>query len=126
MSKNLVDNDDELLPVLTELSFLYEDDSEKDRAVFLSVFKEMTSLLGQPFHGDSFDFADDEYFKKIYDLSERLSNMKELRNSRHPRGSRHGLYINRTYYGLYTLLNELGAEVETTKPEWLSAYAEAV
>ena len=119
MSKDLVDNEEELLPVLTELNFLYDDDSAKERNIFISVFKEMTSLLGKPFHVDTFDFADDDYFRQIYDLSERLSNMKELRNSRHPRGSKHGLYINRTYFGLYTLLNELRAEVNTTKPEWL-------
>ncbi len=119
MSKNLVSSDEDLLPILYELNFIYEDDSDKEKRLFMSVFKEMTVLLGRPFHDDSFDFADDEYFKKIYNLSERLSNMKELKNSRHPRGSRHGLYINRTYFGLYTLLNELKAEVNTTKPEWL-------
>ena len=119
MSKNLVANDDELLPILNGLNFLYDDDTEHERKLFVGIFKEMTSLLGRPFHTDQFDFADDDYFQQIYDLSERLSNTKELRNSRHPRGSRHGLYINRTYFGLYTLLNELRAEVITTKPEWL-------
>ncbi|MEM9325152.1 MAG: AarF/UbiB family protein [Bacteroidota bacterium] len=119
MSKNLVSNDEELLPILYELNFIYEDDSPREKALFVSVFKEMTVLLGRPFHDDSFDFADDQYFQQIYALSERLSNMKELKNSRHPRGSRHGLYINRTYFGLYTLLNELRANVSTTKPEWL-------
>jgi hypothetical protein len=33
------------------------------------------------------------------------------------------LYINRTYFGLYTLLNELGAKVITRKPEWLAVEA---
>jgi predicted unusual protein kinase regulating ubiquinone biosynthesis (AarF/ABC1/UbiB family) len=119
MSKDLITNDDELVPVLFELNFLYDDDSDDEKIVFVNVFKEMTALLGQPFHGESFDFSDDAYFKEIFDLSERLSKMKELRNSKHPRGSRHGLYVNRTYFGLYTLLNQLGAQVTTTKPDWL-------
>ncbi|MBV6647509.1 MAG: AarF/ABC1/UbiB kinase family protein [Cyclobacteriaceae bacterium] len=119
MSKDLVTNDEELLPVLYGLNFIYEDDSEAEKEVFVTVFKEMTSLLGRPFHVDEFDFADDAYFNQIYALSDRLSKMKELRNSRHPRGSRHGLYINRTYFGLYTLLNQLKANVKTTKPDWL-------
>jgi hypothetical protein len=79
----------------------------------------MIMLLGRPFHDDRFDFADNSYFNEIYQLSERLSKIKELRNSKHPRGSRHGLYVNRTYFGLYQLLNMLGANVATTKPEWL-------
>lgn len=119
MSKELIHNDQALVPVLYELNFLYEDDSEAEKEVFVSVFKEMTALLGRPFHADEFDFSEDAYFKQIFDLSERLSKMKELRNSRHPRGSKHGLYVNRTYFGLYTLLNQLGARVKTTKPQWL-------
>ncbi len=119
MSKDLVSNDKELMPLLYALNFIYEDDTEKEKALYVSIFKEMTMLLGQPFHFDEFDFSDDGYFMKIYDLSERLGSMKELRNSKHPRGSRHGLYINRTYFGLYQLLNMLGAKVFTTKPDWL-------
>lgn len=119
MSKDLIANDEELLPILTGLKFIYDDDSPKEREAFISVFKQMTMLLGKPFHIDTFDFSDDSYFKEIYELGERLSTMKELRNSKHPRGSRHGLYINRTYFGLYQLLSELKAKVNTTKPDWL-------
>ena len=119
MSKDLITNDEELLPILYRLNFIYEDDSEHEKELYISIFKEMTMLLGQPFHSASFDFSNNEYFKKIYDLSERLGNMKELRNSKHPRGSRHGLYVNRTYFGLYQLLNMLEADVTTTKPDWL-------
>lgn len=119
MSKDLIANDDELVPLLMNLSFIYDDDSPKDKAVFMSVFKQMTMLLGKPFHNESFDFSDDSYFNEIYQLGEKLSTMKELRNSKHPRGSRHGLYINRTYFGLYQLLSQLKANVKTTKPDWL-------
>lgn len=119
MSKDLIVNDEELLELLKHLNFIYEDDSEHERAFFIGVFKEMTMLLGSPFHSDTFDFADDAYFAKIYQLSERLSKMKEIRNSKHPRGSRHGLYVNRTYFGLYQLLNMLQVEIKTTKPNWL-------
>lgn len=120
MSKDLVARDEELVPVLEDLQFLFSDDSVKERELFINVFKQMTGLLGKPFHFDEFDFADDEYFDSIYHLSEKLSKMKELRNSKHARGSRHGLYINRTYFGLYQLLNQLKAKVTTTKPDWLN------
>jgi len=119
MSKNLVLDDEKLLPVLYHLNFIYEDDSDHELKLYTSVFKEMTILLGRPFHNESFDFADEGYFNSIYALSERLSKMKELKNSKHPRGSKDGLYVNRTYFGLYTLLHELKAEVKTTKPVWL-------
>ncbi|MEQ8473541.1 MAG: AarF/ABC1/UbiB kinase family protein [Marinoscillum sp.] len=119
MSRDLIANDEELIPVLYRLNFLYDDDSEQEKKLYLSIFKDMTMLLGKPFHSGSFDFSDDVYFKQIFDLSERLGNMKELRNSKHPRGSRHGLYVNRTYFGLYQLLNMLQVNISTTKPDWL-------
>ena len=119
MNKSLLLDDKELVPVLYDLSFIYADDSDDDKQLYLSLFKEMMGLLGRPFHTDDFDFSDDSYFRKIYELSERLGSMKELRNSKHARGSRHGLYINRTYFGLYQLLNMLGARIHTTKPDWL-------
>ena len=68
-------------------------------------------LLGRPFRYESFDFGDDEYFQQIFEVGERVSKMKEVRNSKSARGNKHGLYINRTYFGLYNLLNELKAKV---------------
>ena len=46
--------------------------------------------------------------------------MKEIRDSKKARGIKHALYINRTYFGLYNLLNELGATVNTRSfvPAW--------
>jgi predicted unusual protein kinase regulating ubiquinone biosynthesis (AarF/ABC1/UbiB family) len=120
MSKDLVTNDDELLPILYDLNFIYKDDTPKELAIFIDTFKTLTQLLGRPFHHDSFDFADDTFFNEIYQLSEKLSKMKEFRNSSHLRGSRHGLYVNRTYFGLYNLLNGLQANIKTTKPEWIT------
>ncbi|MEQ9299089.1 MAG: AarF/ABC1/UbiB kinase family protein [Cyclobacteriaceae bacterium] len=119
ISKDLVTNDEQLLPILYDLNFIYDDDSTHEKKIFIDTFKTMTQLLGRPFHFDSFDFSDESFFNEIYTLSERLSKMKEFRNSKHPRGSRHGLYVNRTYFGLYNLLHDLGAEVSTTKPDWI-------
>ena len=95
------------------LEFLYPTDSEHDRVFFGGLFKTMIELLGRPFHGDTFDFGDDTYFSSIYAFGEKLSKMKELKESKTARGSRDGLYINRTYYGLYSILNELKAEINT-------------
>ena len=117
--KDTLINDDELDAIFYDLQFINDQDSEKDKKLFKGIFIEMIELLGKPFHHDEFDFADDAYFKQIFDLSERVSNMKEVRESRTARGPRDALYINRTYFGLYNLLNALQAKVVTRKPEWL-------
>lgn len=119
IKKELVMKEEELNQVFYSLDFISDKDTEEEKLYFKGVFKEMISLLGKPFHVERFDFADDSYFEQIFLLGDRISNDKMFKKSRQARGSRHGLYINRTYFGLYNLLNQLQAEVDTTKPEWL-------
>lgn len=119
--KDMLMNEDELNRIFHHLSFLTDQDTAAEHKFFTSVFKEMIKLLGAPFHQDEFDFGDESYFKQIFDLGDRISNSKEFRNSRQARGSRHGLYINRTYFGLYNILHDLRAKVVTAKPDWAVA-----
>jgi len=96
---------------LTDLELMHADDSEKDRKLILEIFQNMFQLVGKPFYSESFDFGDDAYFKQIYDQGEALSRDSSLRGLT-ARGSRHFIYFNRTYFGLYQLLNQLQAVVE--------------
>ncbi len=105
--------------IFENLEFLTDADSPKERQFFSNLFVEMTRMLGEPFAVETFDFGDDAYFNKVYAFAEGLANVQELKNSKIARGSQDGLYVNRTYYGLYAMLNELKASVVTTKPEWL-------
>ena len=95
------------------LEFLHSGDGPAERKFFIPLFQRMISMLGKPFQECSFDFGDDEYFNGIYRFAEELASMPEVRNSPKARGSRDGLYINRTYFGLYSLLNQLKARVKT-------------
>ncbi len=103
----------DLEALFMKLGFLTPNDTKKEKVFFMSVFREMIELLGRPFRSEKFDFGDDSYFAQIYEVGDRVSKMKEIRNSKSARGNRHGLYINRTYFGLYNLLNELKAEIST-------------
>ncbi|MBA9076748.1 ABC1 kinase family protein [Rufibacter quisquiliarum] len=113
-------NEAELNQIFFDLDFISDRDTPAEQAYFKGVFKEMIALLGRPFHGETFDFAQDSYFQQIYTLGDRVAKDKMFRQSRQARGSRHGLFINRTYFGLYSLLNQLGAHISTTKPMWLA------
>lgn len=117
MERQVLDDSFDLNTLFLELGFLHKDDTLKQRDFFISIFREMIILLGKPFHYDEFDFGDDTYFKQIFEVGERVSKMKEIRNSKSARGNRHGLYINRTYFGLYNLLNELKANIKTRSME---------
>lgn len=121
--KDMLSAGSDLDRVFTQLQFIYDTDTVEDKAYFSSVIKDMMGILGQPFHQNEFDFGNDDYFQKIFEMGEIISESKKFRESEKARGSRDGLYINRTYFGLYTILNELKAKVKTTKPEWAAKVA---
>ncbi len=121
--RDMLEADSELMDTFKQLRFIYEDDTPEDQIYFSEVIRDMMGILGQPFHQQEFDFGDDAYFQKIFEMGEVISESKKFRESEKARGARDGLYINRTYFGLYSILNELKAKVVTTKPKWASKVA---
>lgn len=97
---------------LFELEILREDDNPREIQFFSNLFYEMLNLFTSPFHDDTFDFADENFWSAITTLSENYSKDTELRKMNGNRGSKHFLYINRTFFGLYNLLHDLKAEVK--------------
>ena len=120
IKRDLLINAAELNQIFYDLEFISDKDTDVEKAYFSAVFSEMISLLGTPFHVEKFDFSDNDFFNQIFQLGDRIANDKMFKKSNQARGSRHGLYVNRTYFGIYNLLNQLQAEVVTTKPAWLS------
>ena len=96
-----------------ELEILRLDDSEKEIAYFSEIFFKLLSLFTKPFHGDYFDFSDDKFFGEIASMGEEFTKDTQLRKMNGNRGSKHFLYINRTFFGLYNLLHDLKARVHT-------------
>ncbi len=93
------------------LEILKATDTPEELKFFSELFHEMLSLFTLPFHDETFDFSDSKFFGEIASLSEKFSKNTELRKMNGNRGSKHFLYINRTFFGLYNLLNDLGATV---------------
>lgn len=98
---------------LYELEILRNDDSPKEIEYFTKMFHDLLSLFTLPFHGNYFDFSDEEFFGKIAQMGEEFSKDTQLRKMNGNRGSKHFLYINRTFFGLYNLLHDLKARVDT-------------
>ncbi len=92
-----------------ELEILRADDSREEIEFFTNMFYEMLALFTQPFHSETFDFSDEGFFGKISELGEKYSKSTELRKMNGNRGSKHFIYINRTFFGLYNLMFDLKA-----------------
>ncbi len=113
LESDILTNSAKQKKVFEDLRFIYPDDTAKEKELFSTLFVTLVELLGRPFRTEVFDFADDAYFNELYSFGEKLSTMKEIRDSKKARGVRDALYINRTYFGLYSLLHDLKAKIKT-------------
>jgi hypothetical protein len=104
--------------IMLQQEIINKSDSEATQAKITDAFVRMTGLLSTPFKEASFDFGNNAYIDEIYALGEEVSKMDEIKKSKEGRGSQHALYINRTYFGLYSILNVLGAKVNTGIRNW--------
>ncbi|HEY4112207.1 ABC1 kinase family protein [Puia sp.] len=100
--------------IYTNLEMIHPSDTEKEIVFFSGLFQKMIDMLTLPFTLPAFDFGDETYFTEIYEYMDYLYNLKEVRESKVARGSRHSLYVNRTYFGLYSILSDLKARVITS------------
>ncbi len=106
--------DEELMQLYMDLEFLNPKDSDKEKQMFFEVFKSLMQLLTKPFRAEEFYFGGDSYYNEVHEYGKQLSQREDLKGSANSRGSKHLVYINRTYLGLYSILNELNATVRTT------------
>ncbi|WP_109437989.1 MULTISPECIES: ABC1 kinase family protein [Aquimarina] len=115
--KKNIDNPEFFNKKMFQLEILRQDDSPEEKRFFSELFHEMLSLFTTPFNVEEFDFADETFWRKITELSEKYSKDTELRKMNGNRGSKHFLYINRTFFGLYNLLHDLKAKIQVRNYE---------
>lgn len=112
---DLEKDSDELEKILIELDMVLVDDTEANKKYLIDTFSNLLSMLTKPYKSPSFDFGDQSYFDALYKMGDEVSKdvnkNKELKSAR---GSRHFLYLNRTFFGLFSILNMLKATINTT------------
>ena len=109
-NKDCIDNPEAFVQKLFELEILRKDDSQEEITFFSTMFHELLSLFTQPFQSEEFDFSDPSFFNKVGEMGHKYAKSTELRNMNGNRGSKHFIYINRTFFGLYNLMFDLKAE----------------
>lgn len=92
---------------LYALEILKETDTPEQTKFFSEIFKELLGLFALPFHHEEFDFSDPSFFNQIANMAEKYSKNDTMRKVDAGRGSTHFIYINRAFFGLYSLMNEL-------------------
>ncbi|MEM1000798.1 MAG: AarF/ABC1/UbiB kinase family protein [Bacteroidota bacterium] len=103
-------NPERLLQVTYELELLNEKDTQENRDFILNTLDTFLSLVERPFHQEVFDFGDNSYMDDLYAFGMKVGQMSEAQNLG-ARGSKHAIYINRTFFGMFSLLNDLKAKI---------------
>ena len=96
---------------LYELEILKSTDTPKELDFFTNLFHDLLSDFTQPIQAVVFDFAQPEFQTQIAVLSEKFASDKTLRKMNGNRGSKHFIYVNRTFFGLYSLMADIKAKV---------------
>ena len=108
----VIDNAELFREKLFELEILRPDDTEEEIKYFTSLFYDLLSLFTKPFQSETFDFSDEVFFENIALLGERFAKDPNLRKMNGNRGSKHFIYINRTFFGLYNLMFDLKSTIK--------------
>lgn len=111
IDKNVINNPKIFSDKLFDLEILRSDDSKEEVVYFTDMFYDLLSLFTQPFQEENFDFSDPEFFGNIAKLGERFAKDTNLRKMNGNRGSKHFIYMNRTFFGLYNLMFDLKATI---------------
>lgn len=107
-----ISNDKIFTDKLYKLEILTVTDKPVEIEFFKALFYQLLSLFTSPFHNEEFDFGDEVFWGKIADLGEQFASDKQIRKMNGNRGSKHFLYMNRTFFGLYNLLHDLKANIK--------------
>ena len=115
INKEIIDNKQLFNAKLFELEILRKEDTAEEIEYFTSMFYDLLSLFTLPFQNTHFDFSDEVFFNNIAQLGERFAKDTNLRKMNGNRGSKHFIYMNRTFFGLYNLMFDLKASISVNQ-----------
>ncbi|MDB5228134.1 MAG: AarF/ABC1/UbiB kinase family protein [Bacteroidota bacterium] len=110
--KDDVFNDPKKLRICLEhLDMLRKGDSKEVEALFYDTAVKAIRNLSMPMKSDTFYFGDKKFYDQLQSQGEEILNNKEFRKPSAMRGSKHAIYLHRTFFGLYSILYKLNATV---------------
>ena len=109
----LLESDAKLEQSLRDMDVLLPGDGAAQRKKIMDLARESIEVLTRPFRAGRFDFADPAFMQTLYAMGEANRQDRELRSLRGARGRAESVYVNRAFFGLFSLLHRLGAVVNT-------------
>lgn len=106
-------NREVMVQKLVNLEIVKPDATEDEKDFFVKIFHLMMGYLREPFLSKTFDFGNDAMMKEMMEKGEAIGKSPEAKKYSSARGSKHIIYVNRTFFGLFLLLNQMKAVVRT-------------
>ena len=110
-----------LQEALRDLDVILPEDGPEEITTITTLCMTWLELLARPFREGTFDFGEPGFLKAIYEMGEENRRADYLRTMRGQRGSPDTIYVNRAFFGLYSLLGRLRSRVQIDLPSWISA-----
>lgn len=110
ISADITKDKSKTIEAFRELEMIHSSDTPSQVEFYYKSYKEMIELFARPYLSETFDFSKPEFFEGLYHYGEKIAKMPEFKQAR---GVKHFIYVNRTNFGLYTILHELRATVNT-------------
>jgi predicted unusual protein kinase regulating ubiquinone biosynthesis (AarF/ABC1/UbiB family) len=110
ISSDVIRDKVKTIEAFRKLDMIHANDNKEQVEFYYKAYKEMIELFAKPYTSKTFDFSQPEFFEQLYAYGEKISKMPEFKQAR---GVKHFIYVNRTNFGLYTILQELKAHVHT-------------
>ncbi|MFL9844915.1 ABC1 kinase family protein [Flavobacterium rhizosphaerae] len=107
-----LDDDTLFTERLITLDVLKPEDKPEEFVYFKQLFHELLNVFVEPYRHERFDFSGEAFNTAIAGLSERFANDKNIRKMNTNRGNKHFIYVNRTFFGLFSLLYDIKAEID--------------
>jgi len=110
ISSDVVNDKEKTIGAFRKLEMIHKSDTPAQIEFYYKAYLEMIRLFAKPYTSTTFDFSEPEFFAQLYAYGEKIAKMPEFKQAR---GVKHFIYVNRTNFGLYTILQELKAVVKT-------------
>lgn len=110
ISSDVIKDKNKTIEAFRKLEMIHPDDDAGQIEFYYKAYLEMIQLFAKPYTSKTFDFSQPEFFAQLYAFGEKIAKMPEFKQAR---GVKHFIYVNRTNFGLYTILQELKAFINT-------------
>lgn len=110
ISNDFLNDEEKTLAAFRQLEMILPGDTARQIEFYYPMYCRMIALFAKPYSQSSFDFSENEFFDNIYDYGEMIAKMPEFKQAR---GVKHFIYVNRTNFGLYSILHQLKAYIQT-------------